>query len=145
MDPVFAVPVLILVLAVVFFLGWFLNSKVGKNSLLGANEKVKAILADAEKEAKNLKREKILEVKDEWYKKKQEFDSEVNTNKQKLQNFQRKLESREENLDRKYDLVLSKEKDNKHLSYIIPNKILSTKYGTALRELVNTNYSIYVT
>ena len=75
MNPVLVIPVLILVLAVVFYIGWFFNSKVGKNSLSGANEKVKAIIADAEKEAKNLKREKILEVKDEWYKKKQEFDS----------------------------------------------------------------------
>ncbi|MCK5458041.1 MAG: DUF3552 domain-containing protein, partial [Melioribacteraceae bacterium] len=137
MNPVFVIPVLILVLAVVFFLGWFLNSKVGKNSLLGANEKVKAIVADAEKEAKNLKREKILEVKDEWYKKKQEFDSEVNTNKQKLQNLQRKLESREENLDRKYDLVLSKEKDNKHLSDVLTSKHEKTaKREAELEKLI---------
>ena len=34
-------------------------------------------------------------------------------------------------------------KENRHLTYIIPNKILSAKYGTALRELVNENYSIY--
>ena len=116
LEPIIVVPVLILVLAFVFLLGWFINSKVGKNTVLTANEKAKSIISDAEKESKNLKREKILEVKDEWYKKKQEFDSEVNTQKQKLQNLQLKLESREENLDRKYDLILTKEKDNKKLS-----------------------------
>ena len=34
-------------------------------------------------------------------------------------------------------------KENRHLSYIIPNKILSAKYATALRELINKHYSIY--
>ncbi|MEN8191965.1 MAG: ribonuclease Y [Bacteroidota bacterium] len=122
LDPVVIVPVLIIVLVIIFYLGWFLNSKAGKNTLSNANEKAKSIVSDAEKEAKNIKREKILEVKDEWYKKKQEFDSEVNTQRQKLQNLQRKLESREENLDRKYDLILSKEKENKKLSDHIVTK-----------------------
>jgi len=115
-EPVIVVPVLILLFTFVFFLGWLINSKIGKNTFLNANEKAKSIIVDAEKEAKNLKREKILEVKDEWYKKKQEFDNEVNTQKQKRNNLQQKLESREENLDRKYDLILTKEKDNKKIS-----------------------------
>lgn len=122
MDPVIIVPVVLGLMAIAFYFGWFLNSKIGKNTLTNAAEKAKAIITDAEKEAKNLKREKILEVKDEWYKKKQEFDSEVNTQRQKLQNLQRKLESREENLDRKYDLILSKEKENKKNSDYISQK-----------------------
>ncbi len=91
MDPVIIVPVLIVLLAVVFYLGWFLNSKAGQNTLSNAHEKAKSIISDAEKESKNIKREKILEVKDEWYKKKQEFDNEVNTQRQKLQTFKENL------------------------------------------------------
>lgn len=122
MDPVIIVPVLIVLIAVVFYLGWFLNSKAGQNTLSNAHEKAKSIISDAEKESKNIKREKILEVKDEWYKKKQEFDNEVNTQRQKLLNLQRKLESREENLDRKYDLITTKEKENKKLTDSIQSK-----------------------
>ena len=66
--------------------------------------------------------EKILEVKDEWYKKKQEFDTETNTKKQKFANIESKLEKREENLDRKYDLVLAKEKETKNIEALIDRK-----------------------
>ncbi len=107
---------------IAFVLGWIINSKLGKNSVASAEEKAKQIINDAEKEVKTLKKEKLLEVKDEWYKKKQEFDKERNTKKQKLGNLEKKLEKREENLDRKYDLVLSKEKDIKNLSTQIDKK-----------------------
>ncbi len=40
------------------------------------------------------------------------------------------------------ELGLQKLKDGHFLSFIIPNKILSAKYGTTLRDFVNRNYSI---
>jgi ribonuclease Y len=58
-----------------------------------------------------LKREKLLEVKDEWYRKKQEFDADANTKRNKLQGLEKQLDSREENIDRKLDLVSKKEKE----------------------------------
>ncbi len=100
---------------IAFILGWVINSKIGKNNIANANDKAQKIVEDAEKEAKHLKREKLLEVKDEWLKKKQEFDNEVNSKKQKLQNFEKQLESREESLEKKYDVVNQKEKTNKEL------------------------------
>lgn len=96
-----------------FFVGWFISSKIGKNRISLAKETAKKIIEDADKEAKNLKREKLLEVKDEWLQKKQEFDVELNSKKQKLANHEKKLENREENLEKKYDLVLLKEKENR--------------------------------
>jgi ribonucrease Y len=59
----------IILIALFFYLGWMFNSKVGKKSI-AAEERSKQIIADAHKEANNIKREKLLEVKDEWYKKK---------------------------------------------------------------------------
>ncbi len=83
---------------------------------------LKHIIADAEKEAKNIKREKLLEVKDEWLKKKQEFDNEANTRRQKIQTYEKKIESRELNLEKKYELVLEKEKLNKEADQQIIRK-----------------------
>ena len=110
--------VLIVVLAVVFcalmfYFGWAFNSRIGKNSIVSAEERSKQILQDAEKEANNIKREKLLEVKDEWLKKKQEFDSEINQKRQKQQNHEKQLATREEGLEKKFDLALKKEKENK--------------------------------
>lgn len=98
-----------------FILGWLINSKIGKNNVVVAKEKAQKIVEEAEKESKHIKREKLLEVKDEWLKKKQEFDTEVNTKKQKLLNHEKQLETREENLEKKFDLVTQKEKTNKEL------------------------------
>jgi len=101
------------IIALSFFLGWILNSKLGKKSVSTAEEKAKQILNDAEKEANNLKREKLLEVKDEWYKKKSEFDREVSNKRNKFSTLEKQFSNREENIEKKFDLVLKKEKEAK--------------------------------
>ena len=115
MEVIWIIPMLVVVIVVFFYLGWLFNSKVGKKSAALAEENSKRIVADAEKEAKNLKREKLLEVKDEWYKKKIEFDSEVQKKRQKLGNLEKQLTHREENSEKKFDLVLQKERESKKL------------------------------
>ncbi|MCX7984663.1 MAG: ribonuclease Y [Bacteroidetes bacterium] len=92
-----------------FFLGWFVNARIGQNKILSAEERAKKILEDAEKEASALKREKMLEVKDEWYKKKKEFEADMQVRKNKLQAYEKQLSNREENLERKLDILLKKE------------------------------------
>jgi len=109
---------LVVLLGVVFYLGWIINSKIGKNSIESAKAQSQRMLEDAEKEVKNLKREKLLEVKDEWYKKKVEFDTEANQRKQKLQNAEKQLQTREESVDKKLEIVVEKEKDLKKLEKI---------------------------
>ncbi|MGE5680316.1 MAG: Rnase Y domain-containing protein, partial [Bacillota bacterium] len=115
MDLVYLVPVIAFVVVVMFYLGWLFNSKIGKKSIASAESRAKQIIADAEKEANNIKREKLLEVKDEWLKRKQEFDTEINQKKQKIQNYEKQLSIREENIDKKYELIIKKEKDTKQL------------------------------
>jgi ribonuclease Y len=113
MDPIIQIVIVVGLVALFFYLGWLVNSKIGKNSLVSADERAKQVVTDAEKEAKNLKREKLLEVKDEWYKKKIDFDNEVNQRKQKLSNLEKQLSTREDNTEKKLDLVLQKERVNK--------------------------------
>ncbi len=105
----------VVLVALFFYFGWIFNSRIGKKSLLSAEEKSKQMITDAQKEANNLKREKLLEVKDEWYKKKIEFDAEINQKRQKIQNLEKQLTSREENIERKFDLVIKKEKETKEM------------------------------
>lgn len=126
---------ILLLLVLAFWLGWKLNSRLGKRSVAAgelraaeiidsakresekmvtdAKKEYDKILTDAEKESQNLKREKLLEVKDEWYKKKVEYDSEVNQKRQKLQNLEKQVQQREETIDRKLDTVSAKERENK--------------------------------
>ncbi len=113
MDVLILIPMLVVVIIVFFYLGWIFNSKIGKKNIVSAEAEAKRIIDDAEKESKNIKREKLLEVKDEWYKKKTEFDKEVNQKRQKLSQLEKQLQQREENSEKKFDLILQKERENK--------------------------------
>jgi len=130
-DLLILIPMVVVMVAGFFYLGWKLNSKLGKRSILAGEERAKIIIADAEKDANNLKREKLLEVKDEWYKKKVEFDTEVNQKQQKLQNLEKQLVGREDNIDKKLDLTLRKEKENRNLERDLANqkKTIEIRYN----------------
>jgi ribonuclease Y len=120
MDPLLLfIPIVIILSVLAGYLGWVLNSKSGRNSLAIADEKSKQIIADAQKDSNNLKREKLLEVKDEWYKKKVEFDGEVNQKRQKISALEKQLITREENIEKKFDVVIKKEKENKQFEHEI--------------------------
>ena len=96
---------------VTFVLGWLASSKIGQNKISSAKESAKKILLDAGREAETVKREKLIEVKDEWYNKKKEFDSEAQSKRSKLQAQEKALESREQNIDRKVDLLGRRERE----------------------------------
>ncbi len=113
MDVLLLIPMLVVVIIVFFYLGWMMNSRIGKKSITNAEEQARKILDDADKDAKNIKREKLLEVKDEWYKKKTEFDKEVQQKRQKVSALEKQIQIREENSEKKFDLVLQKERENK--------------------------------
>lgn len=111
MESLLSIILAIVFLAVGFTAGWFINSKFGKEGIGAAEEKSKKILEEAEKEANNLKREKLLEVKEEWHKKKQEFENEANQRKLKLQTQEKNLQQKEELVDKKNELLTKKEKE----------------------------------
>ncbi|MFH0734360.1 MAG: ribonuclease Y [bacterium] len=130
MDPVIVMLILVVSIVLFFFLGWLLSSKIGINKVKNAEERAKLILEDAEKESKNIKKEKLLEVKDEWLKKKQEFDIEVNQRKQKISNTEKLIEKREEVADKKQEIALQKEKENAR----IERELLSKKEELANKQ-----------
>ncbi len=94
-----------------FFAGWFISSRIGKHKIASAEEQSRKILADSERDAAAIQKEKLLEVKDEWFKKKHEFENEANQKRSKLQAYEKQLDAREENIDRKVDLLNKKEKE----------------------------------
>ncbi|MEI7812632.1 MAG: ribonuclease Y [Ignavibacteria bacterium] len=137
MDLIYLVPMIAFIVIVMFYMGWLFNSKLGRNSIVSAEERAKQIITDAEKESNNIKREKLLEVKDEWLKKKQDFDQDINQKKLKVQNHEKQLTAREENVDRKYDIVTKKEKDLKQLEKeLTTQKLLHDTKFAELDKLV---------
>ncbi|MEX1138618.1 MAG: ribonuclease Y [Bacteroidota bacterium] len=103
------IPLGVLIVGMAFSAGWYVNVRIGRSRINSTEDRAKRIVEEAERDAAALKREKLLEVKDEWYKQKKEFDSESQSKRNKLQVFEKQLVSREENVDRKLDLLNKKE------------------------------------
>ncbi|MDT8324446.1 MAG: ribonuclease Y [Bacteroidota bacterium] len=102
-------PTVVALCAAFLFLGWLLAARVSQNKISVAEQRAREILEGAEKEAQHLKKEKLLEVKDEWFRKKQEAEKEINRQRNKLHNREKQLTSREESLNSKFEIVNKKE------------------------------------
>lgn len=81
-----------------------------RRKLQEAEERAQSILRNAEKEAETMKKEKLLEVKDEWYRKKQEFDQIMQERSEKLRQYEQKIKDREEKIAQKLELLTTKER-----------------------------------
>jgi ribonuclease Y len=117
------IPMVIFLSGAWFAFGWYLNTRSGKNKVSNAEERAKNIVANAEKEATNIKKEKLIEVKDEWHKKKQEFEHDINAKRNKLQSFEKQLANREDNLERKVELINKKDKELNALKGTIEERV----------------------
>ncbi len=104
-----------IVLSVVgLFAGWLIGylagNKMAASKISEAEQRSKSIVKDAEKEANNIKKEKLLEVKEEWHKKKRQFENETQSKRAKIQILDKELKAREEGVQSKFDLITKKEK-----------------------------------
>jgi ribonucrease Y len=104
------------------FIGWFLSARGANSKIASAREVARKIVEEAGKEAETLKREKLIEVKDEWYAKKKEFDNELQSKRAKQQAQEKALEAREENIDRKVELLNKKEREQANLKRSLEEK-----------------------
>ncbi len=117
------IPLVVVLTGITFYLGWMVHVRVNRSKLMSAEEQAKRIINDGEKAAINLKKEKLLEVKDEWYRKKQEFDTEYQSKKQNLKSFEKQLWDKEEQLDKRGDEFKKKEKNVERIENDFENKI----------------------
>lgn len=76
-----------------------------------ADEEAQQIRKTAQSDAENLKKEKLIEVSDEWYKKRHEFDEQTKSTRIQIKNQQDELLKRERAVEQKGDLLTRKEKD----------------------------------
>ena len=120
-----------------FFLGWYVRKRYGEAKISSAEVAAKNIISDAKREAETLKKEKMLEVKDEWFKLKHNFESETRGRRNDLQKLEKQLSKRESNMDRKVDVLNKTEKELKLL-----DRTLKDKEKTLRRKLDEVNLLI---
>ncbi|MDX9757937.1 MAG: ribonuclease Y [Bacteroidota bacterium] len=95
--------------AIFLFLGWYIASRMGQNKISVAEERAREIIDAAEKEAEHIKKEKLLEVKDEWFRKKQDYEKELNRQRNKIHAREKQLTEKEEGIDGRFELLTKKE------------------------------------
>ena len=95
-------------LVIGFIVSFILANRVMKNKENEAEMKAKNILIDAEKKSENLKKEKLIEIKEEISKKKIECDSELQSRKAKIQNAEKIIKQKEELIAQKENLMSQK-------------------------------------
>ena len=94
--------------AVVFLIvgliaGNLFRKRVSEREIGSAEEEAKRIINESIKNAENRKREALLEVKDEIYRQRTEYEKEEKQRRADLQKQERRLSSKEETLDRKIE------------------------------------------
>ncbi len=101
----------ILLVLIGLFVGASLILLMNKFRVLNAHREADKLKERAEKEAEKLKRDKILELKEESYKIKQETDEEVKEKKKEVQELKELVENREHSLNKRDELLSEREKN----------------------------------
>ncbi|RNF40570.1 ribonuclease Y [Planococcus salinus] len=91
------------------FVGYYALKRVNDSKMAGAKGSAEQIIEDAKREAEALKKEALLEAKDENHKLRTETESEIRERRGELQKQENRLLQREENLDRKDDALNKRE------------------------------------
>lgn len=97
--------------AFLFMLGYVLRKYTAKMKVKLAEDKAKNIVNKSKVEAERLKRESALEAKDLLLKLRAEFEEESKERRKELSNMEKRLMQKEENIDRKVEIIEQKEKE----------------------------------
>ncbi|PQD95800.1 ribonuclease Y [Pradoshia eiseniae] len=117
MDPITIISIL-LGLIVGAVVGYLLRKSIAESKISGATNAAEKIIEDAKREADALKKESLLEAKDEIHKLRTDAEKEVRERRAELQRQENRILQKEENLDRKADSqdkresVLEKKEDS---------------------------------
>ncbi len=98
-------------LAIAILVFYVTKRKVIDQKLAHAEAEEQRLLQQARGDAEKLKKEKLLEAKEEIYSLKSQFDQEVREGKQELSTAERRVAQKGDNLDKRESAVLVKESD----------------------------------
>ncbi|HET9635633.1 MAG TPA: ribonuclease Y [Gemmatimonadaceae bacterium] len=107
---------LFIVAGAVFF---FIGSRIGRGNELRrqqqakatAEETAKRIVTDAEREAESLRKAAVLSGKEELIKVREEWEAEIRGRREEVEREERRVDDREGQLNRKYDLLEQRERE----------------------------------
>lgn len=89
--------------------GYFYRKSMAEARIGKADEVAKKIIADSESEAESLRKEAVLEAKDEVYRLKSECDRDLRNRRTEMQRVERRLAQKEDTIERKLASLEAKE------------------------------------
>jgi ribonuclease Y len=113
LNIVIVIVIAVVAAAVGAAVGYFVRKQAAESKIGSAESAAKNILDDAEKQAQAVKREKILEAKEEVHKLRKDFEQESRERRAEFQRSERRLVQKEESLDKKTAYMEKKEEDFK--------------------------------
>ena len=90
-------------------LGYCLSRMLVKNRLQSSESLAERIVAEAKKDAETIKKESVLQAKENLLKTRAEFEKDTKDRKVELDNREKRIRSKEENMDKRVDSLSQKE------------------------------------
>jgi ribonuclease Y len=109
LSPAIVVVVFAASIGLGLLIGYFVRKRLGEARMESAEKAAQKLIDEAQKSAEMLKKEARLQAKDELYQTKAEFDKEMAEKRSEVQRLERRLLQREANIDKKVDVLDSKE------------------------------------
>jgi len=109
MNGLFPWFLLIIVPVIGFFLGLGFHSLLSRRKIDSARNEAEAIVKKAQKEAESSKKSAVIEAKEKFYAAKAEFEKQTNERRIELQVLEKRFMKREENIEKKLNLLDQKE------------------------------------
>jgi len=112
-------------------LGYGLSRMLIKKRLQSSESLAERIVAEAKKDAETIKKESVLQAKENLLKTKAEFEKDTKDRKIELDNREKRIRSKEENLDKRIDSLSLKEAniENRDKSLLQKEAQLNEKHG----------------
>ena len=110
------IPVVVGLIALVLGLlvGYILRKSIGEKTIGNAETTARNMLLDAEKNAENIRKEVVLEAKEEAQRQRTDAEKEIRERRNEISKAERRLNQKEDSIDRKLDNIEKKEESITH-------------------------------
>ena len=103
--------------------GYILRKSIGEKTIGNAETKAKNMLLDAEKNAESIKKEIVLEAKEEAQRQRNNADKEIRERRNEISKAERRLNQKEDSIDRKLENIEKKEESITNKERKIENRL----------------------
>lgn len=144
-NVIIMIVVAIITLLIGILIGYIIRKTVGEKAIGSAEQKAKNLILDAENRSETIRKEYILEAKEEAHKLRSDADREIRERRSEISKSERRLVQKEESIDRKLENIEKKEESitNKEQSIISKQKELDHVIEQQMEELEKiSGYSV---